>query len=112
MSLTSRVLKVIVIGQRNACEVYAVKKLCCTAFSCPLPATPIALNSNVVVSDVERIAQPVADEIEARHRDRNRRTRNDGEPGSAGQILLGAVEHVAPAGQRWLDPVAEKADVG
>src|SRR5436853_187088 len=50
--------------------------------------------------------------VEAPHRNRDCGTGNDGEPWSARQILLGAIEHVAPARQWRLDAVAEEADIG
>src|SRR5215216_932480 len=86
-----------------------VTKPCCSLPRC----LPLAshLSSDVIVSHVERVAQPVADEIEACHRDRNRSARNDGKPGRSVQVLLGAIEHISPAGQWRLDPKTEEADI-
>src|SRR5262245_4138792 len=87
--------------------------LMCSGVAWPRASDRIELKvSNVVVSYVEGISQAVADEVKARHRDRDRGTGNDGEPWGAGEILLSAVEHIAPAGQRRLDSVAEEADIG
>src|SRR5689334_18377198 len=58
---------------------------------------------------VERIAQAVAEEVEARHGERDGDARRDREPRRAGEIDLRIVEHVAPARRRRLDAVAEIA---
>src|SRR5258708_21266149 len=60
---------------------------------------------------IEGIAQPVAEEVKARHRRRDHEAGKDREPRRRCQILLSIVEHVAPACHRRLDAVAEKADV-
>src|SRR6185312_10195912 len=66
----------------------------------------------MVIADVQRVAQSVTNEVEAGYRDSDCNSGNDCQPRCAAQILLGAIEHVAPAGQWRLDPVTEEADVG
>src|SRR6185369_9783091 len=63
-------------------------------------------------SRIERIAQAVTEEIEARHRESDGDARHDRKPRRAGEIDLRVVEHVAPARGRRLDAVAEIADIG
>src|SRR6478752_3575129 len=46
-------------------------------------------------SRIERVAQAVAEEIEARHRERDGDARHDRKPRRAGEIDLRVVEHVA-----------------
>src|SRR4051794_10597972 len=64
-----------------------------------------------VHSRIERVAQAVPEEVEARHGKRDREARRDREPGRAGEIDLRVVEHVAPARGRRLDAVTEIADI-
>src|SRR6185295_7252737 len=64
------------------------------------------------VAGVQRVAQPVAEEIEARHRQRDHQARKDRDPRRRGEVALGIVQHVAPARQRRLDAIAEIADIG
>src|SRR6266545_4383637 len=63
------------------------------------------------VAGIERVAEPVAEEVEARHRQRDHHPGEDRHPRGRREIALGIVEHVAPARQRRLDAVAEEADV-
>src|SRR6266702_3979381 len=65
-----------------------------------------------VHSRVERVAQAVAEEVEARHRERDREARRNREPGRTGEIDLRVVEHVAQARGGRLDAVAEIAQIG
>jgi len=68
----------------------------------------VANAMSVIEPRVEGVAQPVADEVEARHCQRDRDAREDRKPGRGGEILLGVVEHVAPARRRRLNSVAKK----
>src|ERR1700733_12770571 len=61
---------------------------------------------------IERIAQAVAEEIEARHGQRDGEARRNRKPRRAGEIDLRVVEHVAQARGRRLDAVAEIAQIG
>src|SRR5438067_10737725 len=65
-----------------------------------------------VHSRIKRIAQAIAEEVEAGHRKRNGKARCNRKPRRAGEIDLSVVEHVAPARGRRLDAVAEIADIG
>src|SRR5262252_9811206 len=64
------------------------------------------------VTRVEGVAQAVPEKVEARHGEGDRDPGEDGDPRRRGEIALRVVEHVTPAGERRLDPVAEEADVG
>src|SRR3989304_3476509 len=66
----------------------------------------------VDVAGIEGIAEPVAEEVEARHRQRDHHPGEDRDPRSRREVALGIVEHVAPARQRRLDAIAEEADIG
>src|SRR3972149_3618549 len=66
----------------------------------------------VDVAGVEGIAGPVAEEVEARDRQRDHHPGEDRHPRSRREVALGIVEHVAPARQRRLDAIAKEADVG
>src|SRR3954447_23602808 len=61
---------------------------------------------------IERVAQAVAEEVEARHRKRDGEARCNREPGRAGEIDLRVIEHVAEARGRRLDAVTEIAEIG
>src|SRR5215813_11137319 len=63
------------------------------------------------VTRVEGVAQAVPEKVEARHGEGDRDPGEDGDPRRRGEIALRVVEHVTPAGERRLDPVAEEADV-
>src|SRR3954471_15784387 len=65
-----------------------------------------------VHSRIERIAQAVAEKVEARHRQRDGEAGCNREPGRAGEIDLRIVEHVAEARGRRLDAVTEIAEIG
>src|SRR6185503_1205699 len=71
-----------------------------------------ASDAGAHVARVERVAQSVAEEIEARHRHRDHEAREDRDPRRRGEVALSIVQHIAPARQRRLDAVAEIADVG
>src|SRR5438132_829717 len=61
---------------------------------------------------IERVAQPVAHEIESEHGDENRETRESHHPGRALDELERVGEHRAPLGRRRLRPQAEEAQRG
>src|SRR5215467_9312748 len=63
------------------------------------------------VPRVEGGPQSVPEKVEARHGEGDRDPREDGDPRRRGEVALRVVEHVTPARERWLDPVAEEADV-
>jgi predicted metal-dependent phosphotriesterase family hydrolase len=54
----------------------------------------------MVITNVERVTQSVADEIEAGY--------GDGDGGAGMIASQGALEHVAPAGQRRLNAVTQE----
>jgi hypothetical protein len=58
----------------------------------------------MVITNVERVTQSVADEIEAGY--------GDGDGGAGMIASQGALEHVAPAGQRRLNAITKEADIG
>src|SRR5687767_5520798 len=60
---------------------------------------------------VERVAQRVAEEVEAEHRERDRDPRRDGEPRRALEELhAGPAEHEAPGGHGLGDAEAEERE--
>src|SRR3990167_7265356 len=61
------------------------------------------------VPGIERVAETVAQEVEARHRQRHHHPREDRHPRRRGEVALRVVQHVTPARQRRLDPVPEEA---
>src|SRR5215470_924882 len=63
------------------------------------------------VTRVEGVSQAIPEKVEARHGEGDRNPGKDGDPRRRGEIALGVVEHVTPARERRLDPVAEEADV-
>src|SRR5215470_8980939 len=63
------------------------------------------------VTRVEGVSQAVPEKVEARHGEGDRDPGKDGDPRRRGEIALRVVEHVTPAGEWRLDPVAEEADV-
>src|SRR5215475_10582202 len=63
------------------------------------------------VARVEGVTQAVPEKVEARHGQGDRDPGKDGDPRRRGEIALRVVEHVTPARERRLDPVAEEADV-
>src|SRR3954453_6833041 len=65
-----------------------------------------------VHSRIERIAQAVAEEVEARHGKRDAEARRDRKPGRTGEIDLRVVEHVTEARGRRLNAVTEIAEIG
>src|SRR5215207_864072 len=58
---------------------------------------------------VERVAQPIAREVEAEYREADHRARVDRHPRGVEHIALRIVQHVAPARGRGLDAVAKIA---
>ncbi|MNT47429.1 hypothetical protein D3C72_1841440 [compost metagenome] len=65
-----------------------------------------------IAAGIERVAKSVAYEVETRDGECDGDTGDDGEPGRLVEILLGTVQHVAPAWQRRLNAVTQKTDVG
>src|SRR5499433_3712415 len=78
---------------------------------CPLPTGERERLTLHHVARVEGVAQAVPEKVETRHREGDRDPGEDGDPRRRGEIALGVVEHVTPARERRLDPVAEEADV-
>src|SRR5690606_1062293 len=66
----------------------------------------------MIITHIQRVTQSIANEIEAGHCNGDRDARYDGQPWRSRQILLRAVQHVAPAWQWRLDSIAEEADLG
>src|SRR6266498_3215747 len=86
-------------------------------FPLTLPSPPVGERETMLglghhVPWIEGVSQSVPEEIEARHREGDRDPGEDGHPRRRGEIALRVVEHVTPARERRLDPVAEIADVG
>src|SRR5205085_9846459 len=59
----------------------------------------------------QRIAQPIADKVEAHHGEGDHDAREDRQPGIEREVALRVVQHVAPTGRGRLDTVAKEADV-
>src|SRR5215510_19998 len=64
------------------------------------------------VPRIESVPQSIPEKVEARHSEGDRDPGEDGHPRRRGEVALRVVEHVTPARERRLDPVAEEADVG
>src|SRR5919201_353023 len=58
---------------------------------------------------IERVAQPVAEEVEREHDDRDREPRIHREQRRREHVLLRALEHVPPRGERGLHAETEVA---
>src|SRR5262252_9674064 len=63
------------------------------------------LRSNV--ARIERVAQSVAEQVERKHEQEDRQARPNGHPRRVVDVVLGAVEHAAPAGRGRLLAEAE-----
>src|SRR5215475_12398021 len=58
---------------------------------------------------IERVAQAVAQQVEAEHREHDRRARKaEDPPGTAREVLVRIGEHRAPLGSRWLGAESEE----
>src|SRR6266540_6518626 len=58
---------------------------------------------------VERVAQPVSEQVRAQHRDHDGQAREDAQPPRRGQAFSALAEHRPPAWYRWLHSHAEEA---
>src|SRR5499426_3928262 len=62
---------------------------------------------------IERVAQAVAQQVEAEHREHDRCARKaEDPPGAAREVLVRIGEHRAPLGSRWLGAESEEAEGG
>src|SRR5687767_6951717 len=64
------------------------------------------------VPRIERVAQPVAEQVERQHEDENRKPRPDRHPWRLLDVVLRGVEHAAPARRRRLLAEAEEREAG
>src|SRR5690349_20482306 len=86
-----------------------------TTDTAAVPARNVRLESFIAFSSwaeawVERVAQPVAGEVEAQHGETDHGARVDGHPRRIEHVGLRVVQHIAPARRRRLDAVAEIAE--
>src|SRR5260370_17369905 len=61
-------------------------------------------------SGIERVAEPVAEQVDAERREGERRAREGGEPPGDVEEVAALGEHAPPRGRRRLDAEAEEAD--
>src|SRR5215470_12343760 len=95
----------------SAVWVITILLWCSRPSPCPLPTGERERLTLDHMTRVEGVSQAVPEKVEARHGEGDRNPGKDGDPRRRGEIALGVVEHVTPAGERRLDPVAEEADV-
>src|SRR2546428_82687 len=74
------------------------------------PATSSGTRARV--ARVQRVAEPVAEKVEARHRHGDHHARKDRDPRRRGKVALRIVEHVSPARERRLGARPEEGDGG
>src|SRR5262249_42167120 len=51
---------------------------------------------------IKGVTQPIADDIQAQHRDENEQARNNRQMRACIEELVGVTEHVTPCGNGWL----------
>src|SRR5260370_15334610 len=61
-------------------------------------------------SGIDRVAEPVAEQVDAERREGERRAREGGEPPGDVEEVAALGEHAPPRGRRRLDAEAEEAD--
>src|SRR6266511_5933660 len=61
---------------------------------------------------VERVAEPVADQVDPEHGERDRGAGEDGAPPVVGQVVSSLAQHRAPLRRRRLRAEAEEAEAG
>src|SRR5205085_5101010 len=90
----------------------SVGKLTCrslTSRSCSGTGSP-ALRLRALLLRVERVAQPVTEEVHTQHDDQDREAREPHEPGRDEHLALRRVQEVPPRRRRRLDPEPEERE--
>src|SRR6185437_1800249 len=80
------------------------------ATSCRFRETRAITAAFLTTPRVERVAQPVAEEVEREHQEKDRQTRPHRDPGRLRDEMAGGVEHAAPARAGRLLAEPEKAE--